>query len=635
MAFTPVTVTARFLEADNETPAKGSVEFRLTNDMAQSGVGTILASSLTRANLDENGEISVVLSATNDPNTLPLGTLYEVTERIRTAPSRSYLIALDYEDDTYDLSEVAPYGTSLLGSPVVIPGGPVGPPGPQGPPGGIPVTLGTVYLDVPASGATSGKDKATVLAAITSVLTAPKGGRIVFAAGTYDVGDLALLWPEYNVTGKQLILQGQGKYVTKLLFSVDRGAGTYAIAGNYSGGALRSDQGGLYENEINDMTIQGPGSRPGVMGVSPADMNGVMADTHVNMNRVSVLFFNYGTHFSGNHNFLTECTIGNNYYGAYHSAVSGLGGDVNFTNCNMAGNLHSSHAVSPTGVASLAMYQGHVGFGPFALYMESGRAANALGFAGCNFYATSFEYIGNGMLYSEDQNAHCTEMRWYGCGNFSSNNPSYGLPSTTMSHQVRVMSFTNSHFIASELAGAPQTAWIDVTDSLNNVSLSHGYRMYSQSVSTGVPIVLGPSLGNQARVNLTDDEGFRAVIIPPSWETAIVAGRIMEWTQFGHARPHAHHGESSRTPIAGIAGTAAAASSRTFVVVIQEHFDVLVDIDGPEPTSVQVLVPSSTTYSKAMAVSWDGTIGTLTRPIIGQFYLAGAPAGKTKARIRI
>lgn len=110
MAFTPITVTATYLESDGVTPASGTVTFLATGVMRDTSTNVSIAPTEITATLDENGEISVVLTANNDTYTVPTGVTYEVTERLDGTAENKYFISVgkDSPDGTVDLADLVP-----------------------------------------------------------------------------------------------------------------------------------------------------------------------------------------------------------------------------------------------------------------------------------------------------------------------------------------------------------------------------------------------------------------------------------------------------------------------------------------------------------------------------------------------
>lgn len=110
MAFTSITVTATFLESDGSTPASGQVTFLATATMRDTSTNISIAPTEILAELDNAGQIDVVLTATDDPFTVPTGVTYEVTERINGAAENKYYVNISRTapDGTVDLADLVP-----------------------------------------------------------------------------------------------------------------------------------------------------------------------------------------------------------------------------------------------------------------------------------------------------------------------------------------------------------------------------------------------------------------------------------------------------------------------------------------------------------------------------------------------
>ncbi|MFJ4825152.1 phage tail protein [Streptomyces bacillaris] len=105
-----VTVTARYLTPDGR-PMSGTVDFRPPALLTHAEEDLFLGGP-TRATLDSEGRVHVVLPATDAPGWNPAVWTYTVTERLsglgRTA--RSYQIVLSADHPTVDLADIAPAG---------------------------------------------------------------------------------------------------------------------------------------------------------------------------------------------------------------------------------------------------------------------------------------------------------------------------------------------------------------------------------------------------------------------------------------------------------------------------------------------------------------------------------------------
>lgn len=118
-----VEVRGRYLKGD-DTPASGQVTFaprpRAIND---SGDGDILVSSAVTAVLDEAGEFTVTLQASDDPSLDPTGWTYRVREQIVGASgTRAYDIDIPTSAVVagIDLWDVAP-ASPASGDPTTFP----------------------------------------------------------------------------------------------------------------------------------------------------------------------------------------------------------------------------------------------------------------------------------------------------------------------------------------------------------------------------------------------------------------------------------------------------------------------------------------------------------------------------------
>lgn len=481
----------------------------------------------------------------------------------------------------------------------------------------------------------SGTDVANVTAAVAAVVASPRGGIVLFGPGLYDLSGIdPILLPESGATGKQVTLQGAGgNNGTILYLATDGAVGEFFIGGS----GLSSAANGSYKTVLRDLTVFGPQAftayNTNTATRVPCNLSGVMLDTHVSIYNCYFSGFRYGMQAAGNHSVVRDSTFTNSYVGCRHTPTAGAGGDILFDNVNLSGNTLASHAIANDAVASFTMIRGHVGFAPYGVYFESGGDAGSARLYYCSFLGTSFEFMGNCMLYSPDQLAGVEEVHWENCGNFSTNNPTYGLPTSTYHNQVFLHTFRNSSFEGGSPNYACTESHFNVSGVLSGVSMDRCLVGMAQAVTDGVPFVKGISLQNQSTVNLSDTN-FRAVAVPPYNLGAVVAKTLVERDQFGRARPYALI-PTGRLPLAGVAKNAGVASGREYVIVVQESPDVeILMTGGVDPTGNQVLVPSTVTPTSVEPLSWDGTTATLTKPIVGQMYLAVAGSASVRARVR-
>ena len=491
--------------------------------------------------------------------------------------------------------------------------------------------LGTFYVGAP-TGVTA-TDIANVEAAIDAATAAPRGGIVQFGPGLYDLSGIdPILLPESGATGKQVTLRGAGGQNGTILYCPTDGAvDEYLIAGSGASSAAN----GSYKTVIEDLTFWGPQTFTAYApGRTPCNLSGIMLDTHVKVNRCTFLGFRYGFCAAGNHSTVRDSTFSNGMVGARWTATAGAGGDVLLDNVNLGGNSLASHSIAPTAVAAFHSVRGHVGFAPYGIYFEPGGSAGVIRLYYCVFDATSFEFMGNAMMYDPDQAAGVDEVHWRNCGNFSSNNAVYGLPSSTYHNQVFVHTFARSSFEGGSPNYACTESHFNVSGSLTGVSMDRCLVGMAAAVASGVPFIKGVSLQNQSTVVLRDTN-FRAVAVPCHSPGGVTAKTLVERTQFGYARPFAYAGAGTRLPLAGVARNAGTAAGREYVIVVQESADQeILMTGGVDPTGNQVLVPSTATPTSVEPLSWDGTTATLTKPIVGQLYLAVAGSASVRARVR-
>lgn len=108
-----ITVTNRYTKASNGAPDSGTVTFRNKVTLVNSTDGTSVTPLVVVATLDANGDISVVLPASNDPDWSPASFTYHVFEKLSTG-TRQYDIVVPYNavSGAIKLSALAPVPAS-------------------------------------------------------------------------------------------------------------------------------------------------------------------------------------------------------------------------------------------------------------------------------------------------------------------------------------------------------------------------------------------------------------------------------------------------------------------------------------------------------------------------------------------
>jgi hypothetical protein len=123
MAFTPVTVTFAFVEADGSLP-EGTLSFAPTVEMANGGKVVDAEPVIVRLS---GGAGSVVLFATDDPGTSPAGVTYQVVKTlVGEAPQAPQFFALPHAVSPVDLSVLTPSLAAPQVFAYLLVGGPAG-----------------------------------------------------------------------------------------------------------------------------------------------------------------------------------------------------------------------------------------------------------------------------------------------------------------------------------------------------------------------------------------------------------------------------------------------------------------------------------------------------------------------------
>lgn len=487
----------------------------------------------------------------------------------------------------------------------------------------------------PAAGTAAGKDKAAAEAARAAAEAAPRGGRVVFGAGDYNVGDWNALLPPYS-SGKQVSLAGAGREATRVKWSTDTGAGTYAIRGS---AARETDS---YFCSISDMAIIGPHARPATIGTWPANsMSGIRWDRGVTIERCDISGFYVGVESDANHSYGYDCTISNNYYGVYFTANS-YSGDVVMSNWDLGGNLMASIAVSGThadpamsdGLATYCMVKGHMGFSPYGVYVESGAGAG-LSMGGVLMLGTSWEFIGNGAIFSADQTARIDGLVLIGNGNFSSSPTTYKIAAQPHSAHIKVATLRNATFVDTYMTGTgPADAWIDATTEIAHFEWRRFRDSYNAANTAGKPFIRGVANQSARNIVLDGGEALTAFAAPCSSFFAIAAGEIVERRAESTLQPYGAQGATSKGQIAGVALNGVAASSREYIICATKCYDQTILCDAAIGIT-DVLVPSTANPSKVVGLQSDGTTATVTKPIVGRPRATAAGAGTVQANLDI
>jgi hypothetical protein len=108
-----ITVTGKYLNLSDGSPANGKVEFTPTTVLRNTVANEIIYPFPIVANLSGSGTFSIQLPATDDPDITPQGWLYSVTEKITekitgSSINRTFTMAVPYDSpsNALDMADV-------------------------------------------------------------------------------------------------------------------------------------------------------------------------------------------------------------------------------------------------------------------------------------------------------------------------------------------------------------------------------------------------------------------------------------------------------------------------------------------------------------------------------------------------
>ena len=488
----------------------------------------------------------------------------------------------------------------------------------------------TYYVGKPVAGSATGKDKTQVSEAVAAALASGLPTALIdFAGGTYDVGDMTALQalPAYSL-GPQLTFRAP--FLTTLKFSIDQGAGTFAVKG-------AATENHLYFHTFDGVGIQGPGAsgaRPGSLGAPPTniigggdtEMSGIWCGSRMKLRNGGCSGFRAGVQIMGNHITMRDWNCPDNLDGVYWAQAYGNSGDVMLDNCALDGNLRSSHTIAVASIATFKMHKGHLGFGPYAIYCEAGRTgASALAMGGCILDGTSVEFCGNGFIYDPDQFARVTGFQCIQVGTWSKSTTTYRLAAAVDSW-INVAEFSDVSFVGGMPLSGDNAPLFDFTSAVKVRSDS-----WRASIASAIAAGQDWMLSTQApKVILTDSSDDSEARVLKAAQT-VTAGQVLEHNgQLSYAvRPFGHYGAGLRGVYAGVAWNGATGGTRTGVICVIRGDRVPVLIDTVAANSYHV-VADGTVAGKAKGIVYDGTnTSTLGRPLIGEAYFGPLVASTT------
>jgi hypothetical protein len=273
-----VTVSGTYKHPDG-TAFKGKLIIVPEPAILTSGAhGTFILGTI-EATLDADGDVSVTLLATDDPDVEPSSWTYRVIERWYDAPGRSYPLSLPAAAPVVDLADVTPTAPAE-GEYVVV----TGPAGPQGPPGADGSEAeAEAYTDAAVTAHTAAADPhgdrawaSSIFATITALdttngnvitlngflddifarLSAIEGGT-AFLAGLNSTGPVRVIGADLSIEGT-----GKGYRLRRGGGALDlEAAGADLLVSNWSGGDFTGTQRSYDRYSADALNVQHAGKR--------------------------------------------------------------------------------------------------------------------------------------------------------------------------------------------------------------------------------------------------------------------------------------------------------------------------------------------------------------------------------------
>lgn len=232
-------------------------------------------------------------------------------------------------------------------------------------------------------GTAAGNAKRTLRAAVEAVTGT--GGLVQVGLGEVDLGGPVTLPANVH-------LAGLDRTVSAIRCPTDLGAGVPAIRCSARHGMGPT---------IRDLSLVGPGrGKEGIIGQSPAAMDGILLCSKASLQRVVVQFFRSGLVIRENHETLTDVKSVNNYYNVFFAPNPLNRGNQRFFGCDFSSASFASVGIAPTnGIDYGTFLATDLGRAPFGLYKEPTSASGPVMMTSSAFINTTFESIGNAALY--------------------------------------------------------------------------------------------------------------------------------------------------------------------------------------------------------------------------------------------
>ena len=179
-------------------------------------------------------------------------------------------------------------------------------------------------------------------------------------------------------------------------FDTDLGSGVVAVTLNNGGDSVASPS-------LTRMKITAPSVTMAYGTVGNA-MDGVKTCSSAVLTECTVTSFRANLLIFSNHERIVGGKYSSGYYNIYYTSGASTHGDQVFLDVDMTGSRFASIGVASDNMIDSAMFvAGHVGFGPYGIYKETGTSTQAF-IHDTKMFGTSFEAIGNGAILDDSTN---------------------------------------------------------------------------------------------------------------------------------------------------------------------------------------------------------------------------------------
>lgn len=254
---------------------------------------------------------------------------------------------------------------------------------------GVSVTAPPYVAD--PTGATT--DTSAIQDAINDTVT--KGGGVVYLPpGVYK--------KNYHLELKLGVeLRGSGRGCTFIVDTTDLGSGVASISTDEDTNAIRYPA-------IRDLTLVGPAAGATTSGfaalspgTSPANMDGIAANSDAQIFGCNVWGYRSGISILGNHQHFEDVRCCGCYYGVYFAGGGSSFDNQYFYKCEIALNNWASIGIhGDNRIGASHLLDVHLGFGPYGIYKENNGVDSSKQVIVDSVLDTVwFESVGNGAVY--------------------------------------------------------------------------------------------------------------------------------------------------------------------------------------------------------------------------------------------